>query len=44
MFCAGADLEIGLEREDGVNEKEHRDGYVIPFPSHILISGQEIYV
>jgi len=26
MFCAGADLEIGLNREDGIRDKEHRDG------------------
>jgi len=25
-FCAGADLEIGLERTEGVGGKEHRDG------------------
>lgn len=25
-FCAGADLEIGLERTPGVGVKEHRDG------------------
>jgi enoyl-CoA hydratase/carnithine racemase len=28
MFCAGADLEIGLNREEGIRDKEHRDGYV----------------
>jgi enoyl-CoA hydratase/carnithine racemase len=28
-FCAGADLEIGLERTEGVGSKEHRDGYVV---------------
>ncbi len=27
-FCAGADLEIGLERTEGIGGKEHRDGYV----------------
>jgi len=26
MFCAGADLEIGLNREDDIRDKEHRDG------------------
>lgn len=26
IFCAGADLEIGLHREDGIRDKEHRDG------------------
>jgi len=26
MFCAGADLEIGLNREDNIRDKEHRDG------------------
>jgi len=25
-FCAGADLEIGLERPEGIGGKEHRDG------------------
>ncbi len=25
-FCAGADLEIGLERTEGIGGKEHRDG------------------
>ena len=25
-FCSGADLEIGLNREEGVGNKEHRDG------------------
>jgi enoyl-CoA hydratase/carnithine racemase len=25
-FCAGADLEIGLERTEGIGAKEHRDG------------------
>lgn len=25
-FCAGADLELGLERTAGVGPKEHRDG------------------
>jgi len=27
-FCAGADLEIGLERTEGIGGKEHRDEYV----------------
>lgn len=26
-FCAGADLDIGLERTPGENSKDHRDGY-----------------
>jgi enoyl-CoA hydratase/carnithine racemase len=26
MFCAGADLDIGLNRTEGVGDKEHRDG------------------
>jgi len=26
MFCAGADLEIGLNRAPGIRDKEHRDG------------------
>lgn len=26
MFCAGADLEIGLHRGPGIRDKEHRDG------------------
>ena len=26
MFCAGADLGIGLHREEGLRDKEHRDG------------------
>jgi enoyl-CoA hydratase/carnithine racemase len=26
MFCAGADLEIGLNRAQGLRDKEHRDG------------------
>jgi enoyl-CoA hydratase/carnithine racemase len=30
-FCVGADLEIGLERTEGVGSKEHRDGYVVLF-------------
>jgi enoyl-CoA hydratase/carnithine racemase len=30
-FCAGADLEIGLERTEEVGSKEHRDGYVLLF-------------
>jgi enoyl-CoA hydratase/carnithine racemase len=25
-FCAGADLEIGLERTEGIGGKDHRDG------------------
>jgi enoyl-CoA hydratase/carnithine racemase len=25
-FCAGADLELGLERTEGIGGKEHRDG------------------
>jgi enoyl-CoA hydratase/carnithine racemase len=28
-FCAGADMEIGLGRTEGVGGKEHRDGYVL---------------
>ena len=26
MFCAGADLDIGLARQKGVSDKDHRDG------------------
>lgn len=26
MYCAGADLEIGLNRGPGIRDKEHRDG------------------
>ncbi len=26
IFCAGADLEIGLHRTEGIGGKEHRDG------------------
>lgn len=26
MFCAGADLEIGLNRALGLRDKDHRDG------------------
>lgn len=29
-FCAGADLEVGLERTPGVGAKEHRDGFAYP--------------
>lgn len=25
-FCAGADLDIGLDRTEGIGSKEHRDG------------------
>ena len=25
-FCAGADLNFGLDQEEGVGDKEHRDG------------------
>jgi len=41
MFCAGADLEIGLHREPGIRDKEHRDGYVVLviFIGHV---GQEL--
>jgi enoyl-CoA hydratase/carnithine racemase len=31
-FCAGADLEVGLERTPGVGAKEHRDGFVYSKP------------
>jgi enoyl-CoA hydratase/carnithine racemase len=27
IFCAGADLEIGLHRSEGDASKDHRDGY-----------------
>ena len=28
MFCAGADLVVGLKTPEGEKEIEHRDGYV----------------
>lgn len=26
MFCAGADLDVGLHRAEGERSKDHRDG------------------
>jgi enoyl-CoA hydratase/carnithine racemase len=28
IFCAGADLDIGLHRAEGDKSKDHRDGFV----------------
>jgi enoyl-CoA hydratase/carnithine racemase len=33
MFCAGADLDIGLFREEGGKSKGHRDGSVLSIAS-----------
>jgi hypothetical protein len=42
MFCVGADLDIGLHREEGGTPKGHRDGFVssTAHPT-ILLQGEE---
>lgn len=32
LFCAGADLNIGLNRKEGETSKAHRDGLVLDIP------------